>query len=620
MDGYVGKFLRVDLTDETLQDEVFDEATLRSYLGGTAIGAKILYDEVPPGTDWSDSENRLVIASGPLGGSTIPGSGSISVVTKGPLTNGAAATQANGFFGAYLRFCGYDGIIVQGAAKRWVYLHISESGAELRDAANLVGKDTWETDDLIKEELTRREKAMSVFCIGPAGENLVKLAAICGDKGHVAGHNGTGAVLGSKKLKAIAVDRGKGRPSVSDSRRLREIGKGMVEKLKTDPALVASFNWGTLTGITQAGAGGWLPVKNYTTSKYPISAEALDKYAQEYNRGQFEPKANPCWACKNHHCHKMRITEGPYAGEIVEEPEYEGFAACGPIIGQTDVASTMVIANDVDRWGMDINEMGYLLGLVMECYEKGIITLEDTDGLRMTWGNADATREMLRKIAHREGFGDVLAEGVMRAARLIGGDAPSMAVHTMKGNSVRGHDHRVVWLELFDTSLSNTGTIETHRSAPRQLYGVPAEFDQFDPDAVVSFTAKAKGASPFEDSLGVCRFCTRLDTLAQVEAVRAATGWDYTFDEAKRVGLRAVNLLRAFNLRHGIGPDLDRPSPRYASTPEDGPAQGVSIMPHWDKMVHDYYDQMGWDPESSKPLPDTLKNLGLEHVAADLWG
>jgi aldehyde:ferredoxin oxidoreductase len=237
----------------------------------------------------------------------------------------------------------------------------------------------------------------------------------------------------------------------------------------------------------------------------------------------------------------------------------------------------------------------------------------------MTWGNAEATREMLRKIAHREGFGDILAEGVMRAARLIGGEAPNMAVHTMKGNSVRGHDHRVVWLELFDTALSNTGTIETHRLSSRELYGLPAKFDDFDPDAVVAFTAKAKGASPFEDSLGVCRFCSRLDTLAEVEAVKAATGWDFTFEEATAVGLRAVNLLKAFNLRHGIGPELDRPSPRYSSTPEDGVAQGISIMPHWERMVGDYYEQMGWDRESSRPLPGTLRRLGLEHVVADIW-
>ncbi|MBF8267040.1 MAG: aldehyde:ferredoxin oxidoreductase [Dehalococcoidia bacterium] len=623
MNGYAGKFLRVDLTREKLTDEVFDEATLRAYVGGTGIGAKVLYDEVPPGVAWNDPENRVILASGPLGGSTIPGSGSYTVTTKGPLTNGASVSQANGFFGAYLRFCGYDGVIVQGAAKRWVYIHITENGAELKDASHLLGKDTWETDDLIKGELGRKERAMSIACIGPAGENLVRVAAVCNDKGHVAGHNGPGAVMGSKKLKAIAVDRGRFRPTYSDSKRLTEIAKGITTKLRGDgdPAKATFFNFGTLNGVTQqAQPGGWLPVKNYLTQIYDISPDDLERYSGKYIRGNFEPKPNPCWACPCHHCHMMKIPYGPYKGEIVEEQEYEGFVAFGPVTGQTDVAATAVLSNDVDRWGMEVNELGYLMGMAIECYEKGIINREDTDGVELKWGNAPATREMLRKIAFRDGFGNVLAEGVMRASRLIGGEAPNMAVHTMKGNSVRGHDHRVLWVELFDTCTSSTGTIETHRGSPKDQYGMPAEMNFFDPDNVVDFVAKAKSATPFSDSIGTCRFCVGLDTRNHVEAVRAATGWDFTFDEAVGVGLRSVNLLRAFNLRHGIGPELDRPSPRYGSTPVDGVAAGVGIMPHWDGMVRNYYQQMGWDPKTSKPLPETLKNLGLEQVAVDLWG
>lgn len=618
--GFAGKMLRVDLTNEELTEETLDEATLRAYLGGTGIGAKILYEEVPPGIEWSDSENRMILATGPLGGTNVGGSGTFSVITKGALTNGATSTQANGFMGAYMKFCGYDGIIVQGAARRWLYLHVHDGGAELRDASHLLGKDTWETDDLIKRELGQREQGMSVFCIGPAGENLVKFAAICGDKGHVAGHNGTGAVMGSKRLKAIAVERGRQRVAVSQRRRLLEVSRELLDFIKDSPTALNTYLWGTLQGVTRANEGGWLPIKNYTTNIYPISKEDLERYSAEYIRGHFEPKKNPCWACQLHHCHMMRITEGPYVGEIVEEPEYEGFAAWGPVTGQTDVAQTMVISNDVDRLGFDTNECGWLIGMVMECYEKGILTLEDTDGLEMHWGNAPATRAMLRKIAHREGFGDILAEGVMRAAAHLGGEVPNMAVHTMKGNSPRGHDHRTIWYELFDTCVSNTGTIETSRQVDRVRFGLSSRDEPFNPDDVVALTARTKGCMQFEDSLGVCRFNTRTNMSLLVEAVKAATGWDITFEEAMEIGRRSVNLLRAFNLRHGITADKDRPSPRYASTPVDGPAQGVSIMPHWDKMVADYYQQMGWERESGKPVPDTLRSLGLGHVVADIWG
>ena len=621
MIGNLGRYLRVDMTKEEVWDQVFDDATVRECLGGTGIGAKVLYDEVPPGVEWNDPENRITIASGPLGGSPIPGTGTYSVVTKGPLTNGATATQANGFFGAYLRFAGYDGVIVQGAASRLLYLHIGDHGAVLKDASRLAGKDTWETDDLIKEELGKREKAMSIVCIGPAGENLVKLAAVCSDKGHVAGHNGPGAVLGSKKLKAIAVDRVRGRPKFADSRKLREISATMTEKWRTDPATASNFNFGTLGSTVIQGTAGELPVRNYTTNTWDITPEGFAKYGHEYIRANFAPKPDPCWACQAHHCHKFTITEGQYKGEIVDEPEAEAFRAWGPTTGQNQVASTMVLANDADRLGLDTNEAGYLMGMVMECYEKGIINREDTDGLEMKWGDADVTRAMLKKIATRDGFGNVLAEGIMRAAKLIGGDAPNMGVHTMKGNSVRGHDHRIHWLELFDTSVSNTGTIETPRTAPREMYDIPAQFDQFDPETVVSVNVKGKGSMQFEDSLGVCRFAARLDTVTNVEAVKASTGWDdFTFEEANASGVRIVNRLRAFNLRHGVGPELDRPSPRYGSTPLDGPAKGVGIMPHWDSMVRSYYEQMGWDPETSKPLPETLAALGLDQVSKDLWG
>ncbi|MFC1869860.1 aldehyde ferredoxin oxidoreductase family protein [Chloroflexota bacterium] len=617
--GYSGKMLRVDLSKGGINSETLDEAILRKYIGGTSLGVRFLYDEVPPGIEWSAPENRLFLGSGPLGGTRIGGSGTFSVVTKGALTNGCACTQANGLFGAYLRFRGFDAIMIQGAAPEWVYLYIHDGIAELRDASHLIGKDTFEVDTMLKDELQKKEREISILSIGPAGENLVRFACISCDLGHIAAHNGVGAVMGSKKLKAIAIERGQSAVPLKDKQTLSRLSKEMLANVLASKFYGRITTDGTLNGVIDGTKRGSIPVKNYTTSIHAIEPDKLDTYSPQNIRSKFKAKPNPCWACSSKHCHMMEIPEGKYAGRIVEEPEYEGLAAFSSLVGIDDVTTTVVLASEVDRLGMDVNEAGWVIAWLMECYEKRILTREDTDGLQMTWGNGEAIMAMLDKIANRQGFGDVLAEGVMRAAQHVGGEAPKLAVHTQKGNTPRDHDHRVRWLELFDTCVSNTGTLETHSMPPYILLGLSATYDTFDPHAISTVEAKIKGAMIFEDSVGTCRFqtATALDLLCQ--AVNAATGWDMDFQEAMLAGRRAVNLARVFNLRQGIGAELDAPSMRYGSTPLDGIEAGRGIMPHWDKMLQDYYHLMGWD-ERGRPLPETLKNLSLESVIPDLWG
>ncbi len=623
--SYGGKYLRVDLGSGKIWTEQLDEETHRKYLGGSAYGAKVLYDGVPAGVEWDDPENRLIMASGPLGGTRVNGSGTISVVTKGPLTGGAATSEGNGFLGAFVRLNGYDGVVIQGAAERLKYLYIHDGKAELRDAMHLAGVDTWDLIDRLAEELGVKDSRISVFGIGPAGENLVRFAAILGDRGHAAGHNGTGAVMGAKRLKAVVAQRAAGPVPVYDPEGLAEVAKILCDRIINDPVeREGMYRWGTLRGVARNASGktGLLPVKNYTTNIYNISAEELEKWDGPYLQENYMQQRHNCWACRFNHCALFAIEDGPNKGFLGEEPEYEQFAAFGPQIGNTDVEGAMLLASDSDRLGLESNELGWTLGLVMECYEKGVLTREQLDGLDMRWGNVEAARVLARKIAHREGVGAMLAEGVMRAARAIGGEAPNFAVHTMKGNSPRGHDHRYRWTELFDTSTSNTGTIETGGmylmpADARQALGIDKLPNMFSGMDVSTFVAQFKGAMVFEDSLGVCRFNTRTDMIYLPKAVNAATGWDMDPQEALRVGLRAVNLLRAFNIRHGIGSELDRPSKRYGSTPLDGPAAGVGIQPLWDTMLASYYRLLGWD-EKGVPTRATLEALGIGHVADDL--
>lgn len=547
-----------------------------------------------------------MLASGPLGGSRIGGTGAFSVVTKGALSEGATSTQANGFLGSYLRFSGFDGIMLQGASDSWVYLYVHNGQAELRDATHLLGKDTWQTEDAIKAELGYPERGMSVFGIGPAGENLVRFAAIVGDKGHVAAHNGVGAVMGAKKIKAIAVARGKGTIPFHDPEELSRVAKVLLDKAKTTPYA----EWGTLHILGMYATGNGLPVKNYTTAFFLKDDPRIEDFSKESVRSIGESKPKPCWACQMKHCHLVTLD-----GNTIEEPEYEGLAAWGPVTGNSDIKQTMLLASHVDRLGMDTNESGWVIAMLMEAYEKGILDKVRLDGLDMTWGNFTAVREMLSRIASRKGVGDILAEGVMRAAKRLGTE--ELAIGTQKGNTPRDHDHRMAWEELFDTCVSNTGTLETSRSLNKRQLGLPPVSNPFSPEEISTVVAKTKGAMEFWDSLLVCTFNSGQDLDLMTQAVRAATGWDFTIDEAMRMGRRAVNLMRLFNLRHGIDPALDAPSPRYGSAPSDGPGQGVSILDHWDAMLKNYYREMGWS-EKGIPLPETLRELDLEALIKDL--
>ncbi|MFC1928392.1 aldehyde ferredoxin oxidoreductase family protein [Chloroflexota bacterium] len=613
---YSGKILKVDLTSKKVAEQVLDQGTMKKYVGGTGIGARILYNEVPPGVEWSDPENRLILATGPLSGTRMGGSGTFSVVTKGCLTNGGTATQANGYLGAYLRFNGLIGVVFHGASDHWVYLYIHDGEAELRDAQHLLGKSTWETEDAIKGELGYTQKQMSVFGIGPAGENLVKFACVIGDRGHAAAHNGCGAVMGSKRLKAIAVSRSKGSVAVHDKAKVSSLAKQITESILDNPEGWLRYQWGTSMGFPPMLATGQLPIKNMNTNLFP----EYERFGGESYRKVFELTPSPCWACRTHHLHIMKITDGPHVGYVGEEPEYEAWAAWGPLVGVTDVSAAFILSNEADRLGMDTNEAGWLIAFVMDCYERGIITQSDTDGLEMTWGNGEAAQAMLHKIATRDGFGNVLAEGVKRAAEQIGGEALRRAVYIQKGHAPRGHDHRARWTEILDYATSNAGTIETG-----PISGLPPEFglqpftDTFSPDQVPYMVAKFKPVRQFVDCLGVCMMTIGPSFSRLVEIANAATGWDLTVDSAITAAMRNVNLLRAFNIRHGVGLAVEAPSILYSSVPVDGPAKGRDIKPHWNYMLDVYYQHMGWDRKSGKPLPETLRNLELEEEIRDLW-
>ncbi len=616
---YSGRILRVDLTTGRISKELFDPQLLRKYVGGTGLGTKLLYDEVPPGVGPFDPANRLIFASGPLGGTRAPGSGTYAVVTKGPLTNLMTATHANGFWGARLRFAGFDAIIIQGASPEWVYLWVHDGEAELRPAKHLLGLDTWDTDDRVKAEVG--EERASVACIGPSGENLVKIAGVCSDKGHVASTNGPGAVMGSKKLKAIAVFGPKAAQGMEvwDPDRVDKLSReDWLDSAAQSPLGSMVKTVGTIGGFSGAAMGGFLPVKNLTTNLFPEHTQIDGSYIKEH----FEQRKRPCWACSWAHCHMIKVTEGPYAGFEGEEPEYEGLASWSSQVGITEAGTAIKINNVNDRLGMDTKEAGFVVGLAIECYEKEVIGPKETDGLELRWGNAEAVIKLLDNIAHRRGFGDVLAEGTKRAADRIGGDALNFAVYTKQGIAPHTIDIRGMWGGLISMALSDMGSAQGMPPdyGPDPDIGYPTGIPPFSAGELGRGLAKGAPRRQFEDTLGVCMFLLGARLAIITDTLSAGTGWNFTPQEALEVGERITTLQRSFNIRHGLTPEKDDTiSPRLAEAPVDGPVQGKTIAPVFPQIRRDYYREMGWDEVTSKPLPDTLKRLGLENVAKDLW-
>lgn len=613
--SYTGRILRIDLSTGKVSREQFDPRELRKFVGGNGVGIKILYDEVPPAVGPYDPANRLVLAAGPLNGTQVPGSGTFSVVTKGPMTGMLASAQANGFFGARMRFAGFDIIIIQGASSEWKYLWIHDGQAELRPAGHLLGLGSWETEERLKEELD--QKGASVACIGPSGENLVRFAAVCTDHGHVASTNGPGAVMGSKKLKAIVVFGSRTSVPVADPNRLKDLARGELLK-NAEASFMGQMikNMGTHGFFQMMEQEGSVAIKNYTTNVWPT----MSKYYGQNIRKKHKRKPRPCWACPWGHCSEITVAEGKLAGYEGEEPEYEQLTAWTMNIGNDDIGWGIKLGNLNDGMGMDVKECTFAISMCIELYEKGIITQRDTGGLELNWGNVEAVAQLIEDIAHRRGFGARLAEGVKRAAEGMGEEALKCGVYLGRGLAPHVVDPRSRWPMYFNLAFSDTGAFYGSAAQDPDV-GVMEPVGLREAEKIGFGQGKVTNRWVFMDSVGVCMYFImgRLDLVA--ETVSAATGWDFTKKDLLEVGERITALSRAFNVRCGLTPQMEQAvSPRYAAAPVDGPAAGLSAASKQEQVARDYYRSKGWDEETSKPLPQTLRRLGLENVAKDLWG
>jgi len=609
--GYMGKILRVNLTSGEVKDETLDQTMARDYIGGAGFGAKILYDEVDPTVDALGPDNKIIFATGPLSGTRHPCSGRYAVVFKSPLTNGYGEGHSGGHWPAHLKFAGYDAVIVEGRSANPVYLWISDGKAELKDATKLWGKNFWETTDMIKQELG--DDKIRVAGIGRAGEKLVKYAIVMNDKDRAGGRGGSAAVMGSKNLKAIAV-RGTQRPKAVNEDVFAEACKEATKVLREAEGLQGMRDQGTGSFVMPLNGLGILPTRNFSQGQF----EGAEKVSGDVIKDKYLVKATACYACPIACGRYTKIEGGKYAGSEAEGPEYEAHAVFGSFCGNSDIESLIRAAHLCNDYGLDLISCGNSIAYAMECYEKGLLTSKDTDGLELNWGNADAMVKLVEKIGEREGFGNTLADGVKRLSEKLGGKAIDFAMHS-KGLECPMHEPRGAPSLGLAYATANIGATHVRPYTPLwDAFGVPmADWgvteppaDRFSTEGRAPMVKAAQECATFQNSADVCAFAYLFPFIGMADLVKitnAATGFDLSVEDALKAAERTFNIQRMFNVKAGFKRDA-LPARFLKEEFTSGPTQGHVV--DLETMLDEYYSLRGWDKDGA-PSQQKLGELGI---------
>ena len=600
MDGWIGKVLRVNLSTGKVSTEALDPGLAKDYIGARGLGTKIMTDEVDPKVDPLSPENKLIFMPGPLTGTFAPSAGRYTVVTKGALTGAIASANSGGTWGPALKFAGYDAVIIEGAAPKPVYLWIKNAKVEIRDASNLWGKDVPETSDAIRAETDDDAK---IACIGPAGENRVLFACIMNDLHRAAGRSGVGAVMGSKNLKAVAVV-GTGAVTCADPKAFESAVVKARDKIHKHPVGGAGLRlYGTdvLTNILNQ-IGGY-PTKNYQDGHFPTA----DKLGGETLAATLLQRPKGCFSCIISCGRVTKVTNPKYAGEG-EGPEYEtswGFGGDCCIDDLDAVTKANYLCNE---YGMDAISMAVTVACAMELYEMGLITKEDTGGIALEWGNAEAMVEVTRLTGIGEGFGKKLALGSYRLAESCGHPELSM---TVKKQEIPAYDARAVQGIGLNFATANCGAahVRGYTIAPEVL-GNPVKVDKDTIEGKPALVILFQNLTAALDATGACLFTTfgiGADELS--EMLGAVTGVAYTSEDFMKCGDRIWNLERQWNLNAGLTANDDTLPPRLLKEPiKTGASKGkLSRLP---EMLPEYYELRGWD-KNGVPTASKLGELGL---------
>lgn len=622
------KILYVNLTEGTYKTEILPADIYRKYPGGSALGMYLMFHLIGAGVDPLSPENPLIFSVSPLTGIPISGQSRMCVTTKSPLTGTAGDSQVGGFIPAQLKANGYDSVVFTGKAKTPVFLFIDKDKIEIRDAQRLWGKVTGETEKLIEEELGTDKIECSV--IGPAGENQVLYANIIHRKSRANGRNGTGAVMGSKNLKALAVKR---QPPVrpADPEGMKTLTLNVKERMKANPTIVDTALNGSAGCVEGMDAEGFLPSYNWSRGTLP---DAKKIYGRTITRTVLAER-DTCFGCAIR-CKGVVDIPGK-AEPLYGGPEYETVATFGAYCGNNDLADICEANQLCNMYGLDTISCGATIAFAMDCYEHGLLTKEDSDGIELKFGNSKAFPELIRKIAYKEeGIGKLLALGSERAAGIIGKGAEDLAV-TCKGQEWPAHMVQMKPNLAVNYAVNNFGA--DHQSSEHDPALMAPEDDQnwIWPNMLASFEKcdsygvldenKAKFAFETQkyysmmDTLGLCQFAwgpawQLYGPQDLVEFCKYGIGWDASIAEHQEIGERRINMMRMFNVREGFGRKDDKLPPKAFISMPDGPNKGAGITQEdFDKALDAYYDLAGWDRETTYPKPETIERLGLEWIS-----
>ncbi len=634
--GYTGKILHVNLTTSEIKVEEPEEQFYRTYMGGSAMGMYYVLKETPAGAEALSPENVLALCTGVVTGTPISGQSRLTSVAKSPLTGCIGDAQGGGYFPAEMKFSGFDAVIIKGKSPKPVYLWMHHGEAELRDASHLWGMTTGDAEDKLKEEL--EDKRIEVLQIGPAGENMVRFAALISMSNRANGRTGMGAVMGSKNLKAVVV-RGKQKPSIANPEKFKELQK--LAKTNLEPTGMDDFGkYGTPDVCSPQNKSGGLPTYNFNSGTFEKHEEINGKTLyNEHLRGHEKDEQNrfgrdTCFSCSIKCKRVSQIDEGPFKTDAkYGGPEYETLATFGSYCGISNM-DAIIHANALcNMYGMDTISCGATISWAMECWAEGKITSEDTGGIELEYGSAEAMVKMTEMIAKREGFGKILAEGSQKASEIIGRGTEDYLI-TSKGQEAPAHMPQVkrslsviYAANPFGADHESSEHDPAYKAYPERMEQIgltnPQEKLALN-EEMMRFAMVTQHLSSAVDSLSVCAFIfgasfQLYDADKLVEVVNAVTGWDTDMIEILAVGERRLNMLRAFNSREGIGRESDTlPKKMFKRPLEGGRSDGYSIdEKEWEAALEDYYRLCDWDVMTGHPSLKKMESLGLGWVVAE---